>query len=230
MSFDSRRLRELEEIVRGLQEEAVIGQSTLPTNNYLVSIPRSYSLNENDGHSQRLDALEETIKELRVGSKRRGSENRKTDRPTRIQMILTQLESLNTAIFICLATLFKAMVGLVTRTMAVGAVLLVLYVVAQPLLFASMYHESGIQTGIETIELVEEGTNTLVQVSLTFCCHSSLPNRHFSSRRMLIYICIQKVGNTAMDVVRSASTRVFCHYAINIPFVGIIPIGTAKCQ
>ena len=82
-------------------------------------------------------------------------------------MVLTQLEAANTALFTMIGGLIRGVFGLVTRTMAVGAVLLLLYVVAQPLLYASMYHESGIQTGIEAIELVEEGTNTAVQITNT---------------------------------------------------------------
>eukprot|EP01050_Picozoa_sp_SAG11_P003555 SAG11_NODE_204_length_12459_cov_6.526133_4_plen_67_part_00 len=46
----------------------------------------------------------------------------------------------------------------------VGALLNRLYMLAQPLLYASMYHKSGIQTGIELVELAEESTNTAVQV------------------------------------------------------------------
>ena len=175
MSFDTRRLLELEEVVRGLQGEAyAIGQPTLPVRGYRVE-------DDDTGlsatHGARLEALEATIRELRsgggvrVGASRRGGglggRNEEEEEVSRLVMVLTQLESLNSAVFRGLSSLLRGIFGLVTRTMAVGAVLVVLYLCAQPLLYASMYHESGVQTGIEAIELVEEGTNTAVQIANT---------------------------------------------------------------
>ncbi len=168
--YDAQRLYDLENLVHNLRAEMAVGQPELMTGSYRPTV----SAHSAD-HSERLEALAADIAELQeqanadkhVGGERRGSKLREGPQESRIVIVLTYLEAFISSIFQTIRIVVMGTVGLLTRTLAVGAVLLLLYALAQPLLYASMYHESGVQTGIEIVELVEESTNTAIQLTNT---------------------------------------------------------------